>query len=304
MRNIFSTLLTISFVCLFSCSDGGIIDVKLDFENKFSAKTCSSSNLVLYKTKNAPSESLSIIISSFTLDEIFEVGDDKKFNTTKSGTFNYRTYSNAKISGGDLFCNDIPPSDINIIDDYTSNCSVEITTTLTEDDNDGVPANLENQDPNGDGDFSDALNTDGDTLPNYLDFDDDGDNIPTKDEDLNKDGDPTNDDTDGDNIPNYLDDDDDGDGVKTRDEENDTQDNNPTNDITNPDVGPDYLNKDVKTTVAATAYREHIISKVFTVNAEVTNISIDIITLDKLSFGTLTDSSKLTGTRKETPPFN
>jgi hypothetical protein len=47
--------------------------------------------------------------------------------------------------------------------------------------------------------------TDGDTIPNYLDPDDDGDGTLTKDEDANGDGDPRNDDTDGDGIPDYLD---------------------------------------------------------------------------------------------------
>ena len=47
--------------------------------------------------------------------------------------------------------------------------------------------------------------TDGDTIPNYLDADDDNDGVLTKNEDANGDGDPTNDDTDGDGIPDYLD---------------------------------------------------------------------------------------------------
>lgn len=48
--------------------------------------------------------------------------------------------------------------------------------------------------------------------------DDDKDGVPTRDEDLNGDGDPSNDDTDGDGIPNYLDEDDDDDGILTRNE--------------------------------------------------------------------------------------
>ncbi|NJP06968.1 MAG: hypothetical protein HC837_15785 [Chloroflexaceae bacterium] len=48
--------------------------------------------------------------------------------------------------------------------------------------------------------------------------DDDGDGIPTIDEDTNGDGDPTNDDTDGDGTPDALDSDDDGDGIPTIDE--------------------------------------------------------------------------------------
>lgn len=64
--------------------------------------------------------------------------------------------------------------------------------------------------------------------------DPDGDGILTEDEDLNGDGDPTNDDTDEDGIPNYLDEDDDGDGIPTIDEPGDA-DGNGT---------PDYLEGD------------------------------------------------------------
>jgi hypothetical protein len=52
-----------------------------------------------------------------------------------------------------------------------------------------------------------------DTIPDYLDEDDDGDGFLTADEDLDGDDDPTNDDYDDDDIPNYLDDDDDEDGI-------------------------------------------------------------------------------------------
>ena len=69
-------------------------------------------------------------------------------------------------------------------------------------DNDNVSNNKEDVD--GDGDVTND-DTDGDLLPNYLDADDDNDFILTKDEDPDGDGDPTNDDTDGDGIPYYLD---------------------------------------------------------------------------------------------------
>lgn len=57
--------------------------------------------------------------------------------------------------------------------------------------------------------------TDANGRPDYLDPDDDGDGIATLDEDVNEDGDVTNDDTDADATPDYLDPDDDGDGVPT-----------------------------------------------------------------------------------------
>jgi len=69
-------------------------------------------------------------------------------------------------------------------------------------DSDGVPSYLEDLDGDGDGTNDD---TDGDGIANLLDVDDDEDGVNTINEDLDGDGDPTNDDTDGDGIPNYLD---------------------------------------------------------------------------------------------------
>ena len=82
-------------------------------------------------------------------------------------------------------------------------------------DNDSIINSLE--DINNDGEVSDD-DTDGDNYPNYVDVDDDGDGVLTKNEDIDGDGNPMNDDTDGDGIANYLDDDDDGDGTLTIDE--------------------------------------------------------------------------------------
>ncbi|MEZ4970157.1 MAG: hypothetical protein R2814_10995 [Flavobacteriaceae bacterium] len=55
--------------------------------------------------------------------------------------------------------------------------------------------------------------------------DHDRDGVSTILEDLDGDGDLFNDDTDGDGIPNYLDADDDGDGVLTKDELGDADNN-------------------------------------------------------------------------------
>uniref|UniRef100_UPI0030D72828 Calx-beta domain-containing protein n=1 Tax=uncultured Roseivirga sp. TaxID=543088 RepID=UPI0030D72828 len=114
-------------------------------------------------------------------------------------------------------------------EDIANNALVIFTPDLTDSDGDGVIDS--DEDINGNGDLTDD-DTDGDGIPNYLDPDDDGDGVPTKDEDVNKDGDPTNDDTDDDGVPNHLDEDDDGDGKSTEEEGTGDSDGDGT---------PDYL---------------------------------------------------------------
>ena len=71
----------------------------------------------------------------------------------------------------------ISPLHIVVISNESSDTGTVIfTTQLTEDDNDGIPAEYE--DVNGNGNLIDD-DTDGDGLPNYLDVDDDGDNVLT-----------------------------------------------------------------------------------------------------------------------------
>ncbi|MFH4965615.1 hypothetical protein V8G69_11480 [Gaetbulibacter sp. M235] len=303
MRNSFFIVIILSLLTSFSCNDGDIITVEFDFEDTFE----SCGNLVFFKTKEDPAESLSLQITSpaLTIADLLNVGDDNTLTITRtingtSNTFNYRTYS---ILPSDLFCNDVPPADIDITNDLESTSgNVVITTVLTEDDNDGIPSALE--DINGNGDLEDD-DTDGDGIPNYKDADDDGDNILTK----NENPDPNNDkiiddaqDTDGDGIPDYLDDDDDGDGVLTRDEETISHDQNPGNDVTYPDAGADYLNPDAKNSFPATAYRVHTIYKTYVVTLVINNISLPNIYQDVFDFGTL-ENSALSTSETKTPTF-
>ena len=106
-------------------------------------------------------------------------------------------------------------------------------------DNDTVPT--VDEDVNNDGNPTND-DTDGDGTPNYLDSDDDGDGVLTNNEDVNGGG-PTNDDTDGDGKPNYLDSDDDGDGIPSSSEGNDPNGNKDDEDAidTDSDGIPDYL---------------------------------------------------------------
>ncbi|WP_308993550.1 hypothetical protein QLS71_017795 [Mariniflexile litorale] len=306
MRQLFFVFLSLSILSFYTCDDGDVITVDFDFDESF--QICGTDGLVFYKTKNSPSESLSIRISELdsigdllvvdTINNTFEAD----FSLSTTNVFNYRTYSNATLPTSGLFCSNVPLSSIKITKDIESTSgNVHIKTVLTEDDNDGIPAELE--DINGNGDLTDD-DTDGDKIPNYLDEDDDGDNVLTKDEnpDPNGDGDLSDAlDTDGDGIPNYRDTDDDGDGVLTRDEENESIDQNPANDISL--VGPNYLNPAVATKVDATKFREHTIHQTYVVTLTVSNFDLQIISLDVFEFGVLNDSA-LSTSRKRTPPFN
>jgi MYXO-CTERM domain-containing protein len=80
-----------------------------------------------------------------------------------------------------------------------------------------------------------------------LDTDDDGDGVLTSFEDVDGDGDPTNDDTDMDGTPNYLDADDDGDGTATSAEDADPNgDGDPADAVdTNMDGTPDFLDPNI-----------------------------------------------------------
>ncbi|TBN06800.1 hypothetical protein EYD45_02635 [Hyunsoonleella flava] len=306
MRRLSSLLLSYGFLVIFSCSDGDVIDFEFDFDDTFVA--CGEVDLLLYKTKEDPSETVSVLISSYTLDDIFEEDPDNDSLVIPKPNvrFTYRTYDRPDLPK-DLFCSSVPPEGLNIVVDQNDATAVAtIIRTFTEDDNDGIPAELENQDPNGDGDFSDAQDTDNDGIPDYLDQDDDGDNVLTANENPDPDGNgdlSDAQDTDGNGTPDYLDSDDDGDGVLTRDEETDTQDQNPLNDITNSDIGADYLNPSVTTSTPAMAYKEHSISRTFVVRLVVSDIRIDFLSQDEFDFGILTGESKLSGSTEITPDF-
>lgn len=294
MRKISFIFLLLSF---YTCSEGDIISFSLDFNDEFSL--CGETDLILYKTIENPSQSLSVLIGNLTLDELLEVDDTTNtLELEESGTLNYRSYSN-DTPLTNLFCNDVSPSDVVITNDEESDVTVVINTTLTddEDDGDGISSEIEGL----------TNDTDEDGIVDYLDEDDDGDNVLTKDEnpDPNGDGDLSDaQDTDADGIPDYLDTDDDGDGVNTIDEENDTQNQNPTDDITGTSDVADYLNPEVSSTNTATAYREHTIYYLYEITATLNNVSLNSIYYETLVFGYLTDVSLLSISRTETPDFD
>ncbi len=300
-------------ICSSSCDDGDIITVEIEFGDTF----LSCGELVFYQTKEFPYETLSLQITNPTLalEDFLQVDDDGNLIADNplianidgvSNTFNYRKYNTFP---NDFFCNDVPPSNIIITEDSSSpGGTATINVFLLEDDDDGIPADIEDENLDGDDDpATNPTDRDGDDIPDYLDFDDDGDNVLTvtelDDDDEDGDGDPLTNpkDTDMDGIPNYLDPDDDGDLVLTINEENNTQDENPANDFTDPTIA-DYLNPLVATTVIATAYRPHVIQQNFTISLLVEDILFPTLTKSVFDFGTLEDS-RLISTRIKTPDF-
>ena len=246
----------------YSCNDGDVFVSELDFGENL--EYCEgATDAIIYKIKANPDESLSVKMPLAVVNHFTTVGSATE-NLSATNTFNYRSYTG---NPSNLFCNSLPPATPVVTNNSVATSGiVNFNTTLVEDDNDGIPANLEGQDPNGDGNFSDALDTDNDGIPNYLDSDDDGDNVPTATElpDPNGDGDFSDaQDSDNDGTPDYLDIDDDGDGTITRYEDT-NGDLDPTNDIDDPSVGVDYLNPTFLAPTTVDAYHDHTKSQIFT----------------------------------------
>jgi len=223
---------------LFSCDDGDIIVTSFDFEEA-DLETCGEAgSYVFFKINNDAQESISLRLG--TAEELFLTSSTVPYILDGSSNFiNYRKYEGSISSS--YFCADIPPTTPLVTIDYLGASGIAtIVTETTLDDND----NIEEVDL--------ALDTDNDDIPNYYDFDDDGDNVPTAVELGPDPSNPAN--SDDDSIPDYLDSDDDNDGVLTRNEDL-NGDLNPANDTT--DGVPNYLNNMITIETTINQYREH-----------------------------------------------
>lgn len=282
-----------------ACNDGDVIDVELDFDRTLSICDLSPGNYFLYDTKNDPSESLSLIFPRNTATELIFNPKENNYRATfpingTNSKFNYRTYDG---NPEDLLCNLLPDPITKIINDYAATSGTVTTiTTFVDDDDDGIPAHIEDANLDGDNDPStNPTDSDGDGIPDYLDQDDDNDNVLTKNEKHNyteADGLSKAQDTDGDGIPDYLDDDDDGDGVLTR-LEDENGDGNPMNDrdetSQTPSV-PRYLNKDAIDKYDDPQINKNVYKRTITVKFYINNVNLDVISLTEIDFGTYTYS--------------
>ncbi len=258
MKKFSTFVLLLASLC--SCDDGDIITTSLEFSD-LPLAYCENFEYLFYNVN--PSNNQTIALTFATTENILSEEGNYSVTLGSGNQAIFRRYD-AEVPA-DFFCNPIPPTEPIVVEEYISNAGIlEINTGGDLRDADGIAAEIE--DPTG------LVDTDGDGLVDILDFDDDGDNVPTASEGviLNADGTINLEltlDTDGDMIPNYLDDDDDGDGILTRNEDAnmDLDPTNDNNDPTNPNLD-DYLNPQVAINTTINAYREHFY---FLTNVEV-----------------------------------
>lgn len=294
MRNIF--LVLISCILFSSCDDGDVITAELNFEDDLLQCDNNSDSFLIYKTRVDPSESLTVLIPRNTTTEaIFREGTSETLNTNMSTIrFNYRTYNRDIV--GDELCNVVSPADLMINEDYEADNGAEIifNSTIIDDDLDGIPSVDEGRGvADADGNFPNAQDSDDDTIPDYLDQDDDNDNVLTEDEidEVNADGDDnplTNPlDTDADGTPDYLDTDDDGDMIPTI-EEDENQNMRPTDDTVNTNgmLVPFYLSTIENTSYGNPGLRtDNTYQRTVFTNILIQNFNIDILRQDIYDMG-------------------
>jgi hypothetical protein len=277
-----------TFIFIISCDDGNIIVSSFDFDEETNLSLCQQDNInVLYFIDSETNEAISFKFTTEDFDGTFSGFETEQTITINLNATNeviYRKLS-ASAEGDSYFCQEIPPSSPQVIDEFVSTtggtASLEIRVS-DQDDNDGVPP--EREDINNNGDLFDD-DSDGDGIPNFLDTDDDNDNVVTAieaeaalDENgnvitdsngdvvyVNTDGDVDNE---GNEIPDYLDDDDDNDNVATINEDLNVCEDpenpalNPANDL-NADGLPNYLNQDASESITINVNKNNTITRTF-----------------------------------------
>lgn len=259
MKKIFYLFFTVSLIT--SCDDGDLIVTDFNFENRNLQWCGDTEDQVLFNINNDQvHEALAFRFSLNTPTPRFfstETGRITIPLTAKNQVI-YRVFDGEVTA--DYFCNSIPPVSPSVTEEFrsTSGGEVIINTTLknaNDHDGDGVPSENEG--------MASEFDTDGDGIPDYLDIDDDGDNILTRVEIAVEAENTVNSfaDSDNDGTPDYLDADDDNDGIPTRNEDW-NMNNNPADDR-NEEGLAHYLNPEITDSFEVTTVRENIISRSF-----------------------------------------
>lgn len=282
-------------LCLTACNDGDILEVGLEFDKSLAFCDQSTTTYLVYDTKQDPYESLSLLFpKNATTSVIFTPLETNHRDTLdingSTVRFNYRTYNG---NPGNLLCQLVPDPNTNIINDYESTSGkVYITSTFIDDDEDGIPSNVEDMNLDGDDDpATNPTDSDNDGIPDYKDADDDNDNILTIFEHPNysvENGLSEALNTDGDTYPDYLDDDDDGDGVLTRYEDEDGN-LDPRNDFDEDSSTPDiarYLNPTATDSFTVDTLVTNKFKRNYTIAFNLVQIDLQILSTDELYLGT------------------
>lgn len=312
MKNFF---LLFSFgLVLIGCDDGDIIVSDFNFNEDSQLNICEfEGNRKVLHIVTESNEAISFTFQQDILENVEDVINPGTFSVpiNNSNRVNFRRLD-ANVDSNSYFCQEIPPSQPNVIEEFvsTSGGSVEFTITRVSDpnvdtDGDGIP-DVEERVVDENGFFVGSvfdLDTDGDGIPNFLDIDDDNDNIPTLTEIGGQSATDINLDTDEDGTPNYLDDDDDGDGVITRYEDLNALDNgtppsqtdlNPRDDDSNDNGIPNYLDATVSDSLVVDFYRINTVSRRFNITVVFNNITLEntsterTIRLNSQGFGVFT----------------
>lgn len=268
-----------NFWCLFlliasltSCDDGDLIVTDFNFENDELQWCDNVSSQVLFNINNeGVHEAIALKFELETPEPGFfsrEIGTER-IPLNEENRVVYRIFD-APVED-DYFCSSIPPVAPDVTEEYQSAVGGEIVVTTvlnntTDHDSDEVPSDEEGLEAEQD--------TDEDGIPDYLDIDDDADNILTRVEvkveaQNNAMGFP---DSDADDIPDYLDPDDDNDNTLTRLEDW-NMNLNPADDQNEENI-PHYLNPDIIDAFQVTGFRENIISRSFRYYVALENLTL------------------------------
>ena len=297
---------------LTACDDGDIIVTNFDFENS-SFRFCEGSdrNVIYAINDDDVFESISLEFrdSQLQTDDngnlIPPDEEEISFALTGNDRVVYRIYNGEVESGSNsYFCSVVPPSEPQVIEEWISGTGaiVFVNTVFTDE--------TVNADPDRDGldnikegwiSGGPYLDTDEDGIPDYLDKDDDGDNVLTTTEIANGNNDPVNEDGirdfDEDGIPNYLDEDDDNDTIPTRLEVREGDENNPEIFQTAEGIS-NYLNPEQTAQLQHDVYINHDIYRNYGLRIVIENLKFikqdgsgESIQFEIYNFGTLSASN-------------
>ncbi len=290
----FKYFFLISIIALSSCDDGDIIVSSFNFDENTNLSLCQQEDVnVLFFVDSETNEAISFRFPDADFEGTFtglETIQTVDIPINSNNQVIYRKLSSS-TNGADYFCQEIPPSSPQVIEEFVSTTGGSVILEIRisdQDDSDGVSAEIE--DLNGNGNLFDD-DSDGDGIPDFLDTDDDNDNVLTASEELealddngnvitDENGNIVYVDTDNDGVPNYLDNDDDGDGVPTKNEDlNACEDPenpalNPDNDL-NADGLANYLNPDAIESFEINVVKRNRITRDFFTQVVFTDITFE-----------------------------